>query len=114
VSSDARIRRSASKEITALLVIDPYNEFISTGPPSIDNRTALIGTEEGLCRDSLPNRRQTGNYPETGFREVTGWLVGKQGTARNNRSFDWFVIGEKEKLRIPAEDPPPQKVNVQN
>ena len=28
-----------SKEITALLVIDPYNEFISAGPPSIDNRT---------------------------------------------------------------------------
>jgi len=27
-----------SKEITALLVIDPYNEFISAGPPSIDNR----------------------------------------------------------------------------
>ncbi len=24
------------KEITALLVIDPYNEFISVGPPSID------------------------------------------------------------------------------
>jgi len=36
-----------SKEITALLVIDPYNEFISAGPPSIDNRTARIGTEEG-------------------------------------------------------------------
>jgi hypothetical protein len=36
VSSDARIRRSASKKITALLVIDPYNEFIFAGPPSID------------------------------------------------------------------------------
>ena len=24
-----------SKEITALLVIDPYNEFISAGPPSM-------------------------------------------------------------------------------
>ena len=33
-----------SKEITALLVIDPYNEFISAGPPSIDNRTARITT----------------------------------------------------------------------
>lgn len=50
MSSDARIRRSASKEITALLVIDPYNEFISAGPPSIDNRAARIGTEEGRCR----------------------------------------------------------------
>jgi hypothetical protein len=47
VSSKARIRRSASKEITAILVIDSYNEFISAGPPSIDNRTTRIGTEEG-------------------------------------------------------------------
>ncbi|HYR85508.1 MAG TPA: hypothetical protein VE422_15580 [Terriglobia bacterium] len=39
-----------SKEITALLVIDPYNEFISAGPPSIDNRTARIRTEKGRCR----------------------------------------------------------------
>jgi hypothetical protein len=31
VPSDARIRRSARKEITALLVIDPYNKFISAG-----------------------------------------------------------------------------------
>lgn len=46
-----------SKEITALLVIDPYNEFISAGPPSIDNRTARIRTEQGRCRHSLPNRR---------------------------------------------------------
>lgn len=38
------------KEITALLVIDPYNEFISAGPLSIDNRTARIRTEEGRCR----------------------------------------------------------------
>jgi len=50
VSSDARIRRSASNEITALLVIDSYNEVISAGPLSIDNRTARIGTEEGRCR----------------------------------------------------------------
>ena len=50
MSSDARIRRSANKEITALLVIDPDNEFISADPPSIDNRTARIGTEEGRCR----------------------------------------------------------------
>ena len=28
-------------------VIDPYNEFTSAGPPSIDNR---IRTEEGRCR----------------------------------------------------------------
>jgi hypothetical protein len=46
----ARILRSASKEITALLVIDTYNEFISAGPPSIDNRTARIRTEKGRCR----------------------------------------------------------------
>src|SRR6266566_10069332 len=39
-----------SKEITALLVIDPYNAFISAGPPSIDNRTARIRTEKGRCR----------------------------------------------------------------
>jgi hypothetical protein len=39
-----------AKKITALLVIDPYNEFISAGPPSIDNRTGRIGTEEGRCR----------------------------------------------------------------
>jgi hypothetical protein len=39
-----------SKEITALLV-HPYNEFISAGPPSIDNRTAArIRTEKGRCR----------------------------------------------------------------
>ena len=47
MSSDLRIRLSASKENKALLVIDPYNEFISAGPPSIDNRTARIGTGEG-------------------------------------------------------------------
>ena len=41
---------SAGKKITALLVIDPYNEFISAGPPSIGNRTARIGDEEGRCR----------------------------------------------------------------
>ena len=42
-----RISGSASKENKALLVIDPYkNEFISEGPPSIDNRTARIGTGE--------------------------------------------------------------------
>jgi len=39
-----------SKEITALLVIDPYNEFISAGPQSIDNRTTRIRTEKGRCR----------------------------------------------------------------
>ena len=39
-----------SKEITALLVIDPYNEFISAVPPSIDNRTARIRAERGRCR----------------------------------------------------------------
>jgi hypothetical protein len=33
-----------TKKIAALLVIDPYNEFSSAGPPSIDNRTARIGT----------------------------------------------------------------------
>jgi hypothetical protein len=39
-----------SKEITALLVIGPYNGFISAGPQSIDNRTARIRTEKGHCR----------------------------------------------------------------
>ena len=39
-----------SKEITALLGIDLYDEFISAGPPSIDNRTARIRTEKGRCR----------------------------------------------------------------
>jgi hypothetical protein len=29
-------------------------------------------------------------------------------------SFDWLVIGEKEKPRSPAEDPPLQKVIVRN
>jgi hypothetical protein len=60
VSSDPRIRRSASKENKALLVIDPYNEFSSAGPPSIDNRTARIGTEEGsssLTPESSANRK---------------------------------------------------------
>ena len=32
---------------------------------------------------------------------------------RNNRSFDWFLIGEKEnRERIPTENPPPQKIIV--
>jgi hypothetical protein len=34
---------------------------------------------------------------------------------RNNRSFDWFVIGEKEsRQRIPVENPPLQSVIVRN
>jgi hypothetical protein len=32
--------------------------------------------------------------------------------ARNNPTFDWFVIGEKEEPRSPAEDPPLQRVIV--
>jgi len=39
-----------SKGITALLVIDPNNEFISASPPSIDSRTARIRTEKGRGR----------------------------------------------------------------
>ena len=60
-----------SKEITALLVIDPYNEFISASPPSIDNRTARIRTEKGrrtctgatICeaRDLLLDDRRRGD-----------------------------------------------------
>jgi hypothetical protein len=35
--------------------------------------------------------------------------------ARNNRSFDWFLIGEKEnRERSPAENPPPQNTIVRN
>jgi hypothetical protein len=34
--------------------------------------------------------------------------------ARNNRSFAWFAIGEKERPISPAEDPRPQKVIVRN
>jgi len=34
-----------SKQIMALLVIDPQNEFISADPPSIYNRTTRIRTE---------------------------------------------------------------------
>jgi hypothetical protein len=35
--------------------------------------------------------------------------------ARNNRSFDWFVIGEKEnRERSPAENPPLQDTIVRN
>ena len=71
-----------SKEITALLVIDPYNEFISAGPPSIDNRTARIGTEEGsssLTPESSATRKLSRNglrgswsdwYREVGIGEV--------------------------------------------
>jgi hypothetical protein len=35
--------------------------------------------------------------------------------ARNNRSFDWFLIGEKENRETsPAENPPPQNAIVRN
>jgi hypothetical protein len=44
-----------TKEITALLVIDPYNEFISAGPPSIDNRTARIRTLSPSTPESPAN-----------------------------------------------------------
>jgi hypothetical protein len=72
--------------------------------------------------------------PETGFWEAPigpGRIVGKQElislllengrakiislSAKNNRSFDWFVIGEKKKRReAPAEDPLLQNTIVRN
>jgi hypothetical protein len=45
-----------SKEITAVLVIDPYNEFISARPPSIDNRTARIRPVSSLTPELSDTR----------------------------------------------------------
>jgi hypothetical protein len=56
---------------------------------------------------------------------VNWWIVSKQAKtehpfspvipARNNRSFDWFVTGEKEnRERSPAEKPPLQNGIVRN
>ena len=91
--SDARFRRSACKEITALLVIDPYNEFIFRGSAvhrqpdhpdrdrggslsSLDSR--IVGKPEAIQKRFLGGGkkrlcsvcRPTGNYPKTGFEEI--------------------------------------------
>jgi hypothetical protein len=59
-----------SEEITALLVIDPYNKFISAGPPSIDNRTARIRTESHhyrrlFCRGLAPSSARREGFAPT-------------------------------------------------
>ena len=86
MSSGARFRRSASKEITLLLVIDPYNEFISAGPPSIATGPAGSG----------PRRPLSSLAPESSaIRKLEAWgptgrNIGTetwgQGTSRQTQS----------------------------
>jgi catechol 2,3-dioxygenase-like lactoylglutathione lyase family enzyme len=51
------------------------------------------------------------NGEGTGFSSLFSPVI----PARNNRSLDWFVIGEKEnRERTRAENPPPQNAIVRN
>ena len=64
----------------------------------------LVGKPELLINRSCP--RMAERKPSIHFSPAI--------PARNNRPFDWFVIGEKEKPRSPAEDPPLHRVIVRN